>query len=365
MIFNSKQDKVAFIKEAMADIRWRAEDLDKHTVHKDIPDLLVGFDTETTGFDPSFSNKGGVPIAYGITVWRKGVEQPHENESFLVNVDKKIKDENGNEHPRNRMWPGAYRVHHISPNHLLQSHHGEITKDEGGVIFNPALNEVSGTSRALSKLAQYQKEGAKFIGHNLQFDWGVLEQAHNQEYQHRGQTAPSQVFDFDKAKENSYDTWSHAKSMCETNGDQEKFLWDDGKGEGKKYHRSLDALCAKHDIPDAGKHSALQDARSAVKLYFEQVKVNKGEKPATKPLNSTPKTSSKSHESGIDFYRNGPCTGDGCDFCAHLDEVEEMHQPSGDDNKLTLKQKRHLQTVKRTRERHENIREFVKKDNNA
>ena len=358
-MFNSKQDKLSFIKNSMAsNITWKKEDLDQHKVHTDIPDLLVGFDTETTGFDPTFSNKGGVPIAYGITVWRKGVEQPHENESFLVNVDQKNQDGS----PRNPVYPGAYRVHHLSPTHLLQSHHGEITKDEGGVLFNPALNERTGTARALSKLAQYQKEGAKFVGHNIQFDWGVLEKAHNQDWEHRNSVAPQQMFDFDKAKENSYDTWSHAKSMCETNGDQEKFLWDDGKGSGPKYHRSLDALCAKHDITDAGKHSALQDARSSAKLYFEQVKVNRGEKPATKPLNS--KISSVVHDSGIDFSMNAPCTGSECGFCDHLDEVEESHQPTGEDKKLTMKQKRYIQTIKRTRERHKNIRDFVKKNNN-
>lgn len=60
-------------------------------------------------------------------------------------------------------------------------------------------------------------------------------------------------------------------------------------------------------------------------------------------------------ESGIDYSKAGPCSGKGCGFCKHLDQVVESKKPVGEGKKLSLEDKEHSETIKKIRKIHQSI----------
>jgi len=236
----------------------------KERRYEGVPKLMVAWDTETTGFhdykadeesSPGAGDAGrsakGRPISYGLVVYRNGIEQPHENQHFLVLNDKK-------ESP---MSEGAYKTHLISHAQLEASHAGKITADYTGNPLEPALHPSVAVSRFLQTLAHYQKQGAKFLGHNLDFDYKMLEEAHKGE--HDG-LSPTQ-FDFEGARKNTIDTMLHARVRGDLGFDQSKGRMSD----------SLTGCSNLYEIKPGG-HTAVDDARAAAQVFFNQVANNIG-----------------------------------------------------------------------------------------
>ena len=60
-------------------------------------------------------------------------------------------------------------------------------------------------------------------------------------------------------------------------------------------------------------------------------------------------------ESGIDFGRAGHCTGPGCGFCQHLDEVHETKKSTGDGKKMDSQSKKHVEIIKKVRKLHQSL----------
>jgi DNA polymerase III epsilon subunit-like protein len=255
--------------------------IDKDTFHKDIPNLMVGWDTETTGTEDD-----DVPISYGLVVYRHGVEQPNERQHFLVNSAKTTSE-------------GAYGVHRISPLQLESSHNGEITRTKNDT-FDPALSDAAGLHRFVKTMGDYQKQGATFVGHNIGFDYDKLQRVHDNI--HRG--LPMQQFDIEKAKKNTWDTMEHAYTMNDKHP-----IYDKRKGIMRD-SVSLEALCDKYGIKHGG-HTAMWDADSSVQLLLKQIAKNNG-------INKTASVG----PSGIDYAFASPHSNNDCKFCKHLDDLD-------------------------------------------
>jgi len=297
-----------------------------------IPKLLVGWDTETTGFpnytaeeesEPGAGDKGrpaiGRPISYGLVVYRNGIEQPHEHEHFLTLNNAKISP----------ISSGAYGMaHKISQKQLNSSYMGKITKDYTGNTLEPALYPSIAATRFLQRLSHYQKQGAVFLGHNLGFDYSMLDEAHKDSFD---SLSPTQ-FDIDLAKHYTIDTMHHARVRGEKGFDPSKTKKSD----------SLTGCCNYHGIKPGG-HTAVDDAKAAVQLFFNQVADN---------INGLPIKQSSKGESLIDYKKISPfCTGENCASCLHIDQADAANR----DKKGKIINKRHEETIKNVKILHKDI----------
>ena len=110
-----------------------------------VPELILGFDTETTGLSV-LSERA---ISYGFCAYRFGV--PLWSEHFFVIPDRPIS-------------PGAQRVHGLSMQDLEE-------KRGSAAVYNVE----AGLTRAIKILQDFSKRGAYVVGSNVgRFDLEML-----------------------------------------------------------------------------------------------------------------------------------------------------------------------------------------------
>jgi len=189
-----------------------------------VPELVVGFDTETTGLSV-YSDRA---ISYGFYACRFGV--PVWSEHFYVVPDCPIS-------------PGAQRIHGIALEDLEEKRVG------------PVYGLDAGITRAVSILRDVHQRGAYVIGSNVvNFDLEMLRRsaisrlgtALNDEYLDLSLLRIIDVVQHDLAIEPSRENRSR---------------------------RGLVQLCQHYGLAPGG-HDALGDARAAVEVFCAQVQHN-------------------------------------------------------------------------------------------
>ena len=187
-----------------------------------VPELILGFDTETTGLSVSSERA----ISYGFCAYRFGV--PVWSEQFFVIPDRPIS-------------PGAKRVHGLS----LE----DIEAKRGS---QPVYSVQSGLVRAVQILRDYHELGAYVVGSNVvRFDLEMLRRSCisvlgmelNDDYFDISLLRIIDVVDHDLAMEPSREF---------------------------RPRRGQTHLCRHYGVKPGG-HDALSDARAAVEVFIEQV----------------------------------------------------------------------------------------------
>jgi DNA polymerase III epsilon subunit-like protein len=190
-----------------------------------VPELIVGFDTETTGLGVSVERA----ISYGFCAYRYG--QPERDEHFFVVPDRPISE-------------GARRVHGLS-----------VEDIEAKRSTESVYSVEEGLAHAVEILRRYQSLNAYFVGSNLmRFDLEMLR------WSYRSMFAKSLEDDgFNIARMRIIDVVEHDLLIEPSRVDRPR--------------RGLDYLCSHYGVK-AGGHVALDDARAAVEVFFEQVLFN-------------------------------------------------------------------------------------------
>jgi DNA polymerase-3 subunit epsilon len=190
-----------------------------------VPELVVGFDTETTGLDVRMDRA----ISYGFSVFRFG--QRIAEEQFFVVPDRPIS-------------PGAQRVHGVSMDDLV-----------GGRVPGDVLTQEAGLARAIERLAQLHRAGAWVVGANVvRFD---LEMLRRSAASVLGLSLQGPEFDI---------------SLLRVIDVIEHDLVIEPRSAARP-SRSMEQLCRHYRVKPGG-HDALFDARAAVEVLLEQVVVN-------------------------------------------------------------------------------------------
>jgi DNA polymerase III epsilon subunit-like protein len=306
----------------------------KHRLYHEVAPLYVGLDTETTGL---LKNKEAFPLSIGICVYRNGIHSPQEDHHIITLppaktvIDqpqeqlltpnnnpirkKQLLTPNGNP-IRFDLTPESEAVHGLSENLLSSSYHGRITQDKHGTILRPALEHGAAINKVFSILAHYQKQGAVFVGHNLSFDWDMLERSH--EHENDNMSPATAGFNMVAARKYTADSKEHATARR-----------DGAPGFRKDYRsgimipvsdsRRLEDLCPAWGV-DVGGHASLGDARASVELLLKQIAKNQEQ------MGSQGIRLSSVGQSGIDYSMAGPHDGKQCNFCRHLDEVSSANR---------------------------------------
>ena len=190
-----------------------------------VPELILGFDTETTGLSVSSERA----ISYGFCAYRFGV--PVWSEQFFVLPDRPI-------------TAGAQRVHGLS-----------IADLEAKRATETVYSVEAGLTRAIQILHDYHDLGAHIVGSNVvRFDLEMLRRSSisvlgkelNDEYFDLSLLRIIDVIDHDLAIEPSRD---------------------------QRPRRGQEYLCRHYGVAQGG-HDALSDARAAVEVFLEQVVLN-------------------------------------------------------------------------------------------
>ena len=190
-----------------------------------VPELILGFDTETTGLSVSSERA----ISYGFCAYRFGV--PVWSEQFFVLPDRLIS-------------AGAQRVHGLS-----------IADLEAKRSTETVYSVEAGLTRAIQILRDYHDLGAHIVGSNVvRFDLEMLRRSSmsvlgrelNDEYFDLSLLRIIDVIDHDLAIEPSRD---------------------------QRPRRGQEYLCRHYGVAQGG-HDALSDARAAVEVFLEQVVLN-------------------------------------------------------------------------------------------
>ena len=207
-----------------------------------VPELIVGFDTETTGLDVRSERA----ISYGFCAYQFG--HPTWNEHFFVIPDCPIA-------------PAAQRVHGLSL---------------GDLEARRATNEVhtveSGLTRAVEILRDVQRRGGYVVGANvMRFDVEMLRRSYESTF-HR--TLKDDGLDVSRLR--VIDVIEHDLEI-----EPSREL---------RPRRGLEYLCRHYGVAPGG-HDALGDARATVEVFLEQVLVNSAgqmsfDLGATLPLNA-------------------------------------------------------------------------------
>ncbi len=186
------------------------------------PELLVGFDTETTGLDVRSERA----ISYGFCIYRYG--QPVEIEEFFVVPDRPISD-------------GARRVHGLDVERLNTMRSTHVV-----------LDVAAGARRAIEVLTRYHEAGAYVVGANVvRFDLAMLRHTANDVLE--GDNAAST---FEQTNFRIIDVIEHDLVI-----DPSRVF---------RPRRSLSHLCSHYNVKP-GDHDAVGDARAAVEVLLEQI----------------------------------------------------------------------------------------------
>lgn len=210
-------------------------------IHRQLPPLMVGYDTETTGLDTSNDE----PISYGLVVYRNGV-QTGDKEHYLVNAST----------PSNA---GAEEVHGWGGGKLHASYNGEIVSGKkDGRLYKPAIDPTTGMNYMARRLANLQKQGAVFVTANgPKFDLDMLKNVHRK-FNHN--ILPLQASGFDPSKARVVDVIAHDNLMVPKALDPRS--------------RSLTNLSLHYGV-EPGNHAAYDDARATVDVFMKQIEDNK------------------------------------------------------------------------------------------
>lgn len=186
-----------------------------------VPELLVGFDTETTGLDVHSERA----ISYGFCVYRYG--QPVVTHEFFVVPDRPISE-------------GARRVHGLDLERLndLRSTHD-------------VLDVATGARRAIAILTDLHRDGAYVVGANVaRFDMAMLRWTANAVLDTEAASS------FERTRFRIIDVIEHDLAIDPSRAFRPR--------------RSLTHLCGHYHISPGG-HDAVGDARAAVEVLLEQV----------------------------------------------------------------------------------------------
>jgi DNA polymerase III subunit epsilon len=194
-----------------------------------VPELIVGFDTETTGLDVTSERA----ISYGFCAYHYG--QLEWSEQFFVVPDRPIA-------------AAAQRVHGLSLESLEErrSTH-QVLNVEGGLI------------RAAEILRRFQDQGAHVVGANVvRFDIEMLRRSYQSVL---GKSLNDDFLDVSLLQ--IIDVIEHDWAI-----EPERTM---------RPRRGLEQLCHYYGIEPGG-HDALGDARATVEVFLEQVvRNNKGQ----------------------------------------------------------------------------------------
>ena len=187
-----------------------------------VPELVLGFDTETTGLNVTSDRA----ISYGFCAYRYGAAVWSEH--FFVVPDLPIS-------------PGAARVHGLTIE-AIEAKHGH----------EPVYNVEGGLLRAIEILAEYYRRGAYVIGSNVvRFDLEMLRRSARSVL---GTELSDD--DFDLSLLRIIDVIDHDLAI-----EPSREL---------RPRRGQDFLCRHYGVRPGG-HDALSDARAAVEIFLEQV----------------------------------------------------------------------------------------------
>ncbi len=187
-----------------------------------VPELILGFDTETTGLSVHSERA----ISYGFCAYRLGY--PVWSEHFYVIPDCRIS-------------AGAERIHGLSVSDLE-------AKRERETVYNVE----GGLTRAIKILRDFHERGAYVVGSNLgRFD---LEMLRRTAISVLGNGLDNQYFDLSLLR--IIDVVEHDLANEPSRVERPR--------------RGLSYLCRHYGVTPGG-HDALQDARAAVEVFFEQV----------------------------------------------------------------------------------------------
>jgi DNA polymerase-3 subunit epsilon len=190
-----------------------------------VPELILGFDTETTGLSV-LSERA---ISYGFCAYRFGV--PLWSEHYFVIPDRPIS-------------PGAQRVHGLSMQDLEE-------KRGSAAVYNVE----AGLTRAIKILQDFSKRGAYVVGSNVgRFD---LEMLRRSAVSILGSALDDAYFDISLLR--IIDVVEHDLAI-EPSRDL-------------RPRRGLPYLCDHYGVNQGG-HDALGDARASVEVFMEQVMHN-------------------------------------------------------------------------------------------
>ena len=194
--------------------------------YQHVPELVVGFDTETTGL--SVTNDRA--ISYGLCVYQFG--SLAWQEEFFVIPDRPIS-------------AGAQRVHGLSLEDLQAKRRDSLV-----------LSIDAGVTRAIERLGYFQNRNAVIVGANLaHFD---LEMLRRSALSLLGQNLEGSPLDLALLK--VIDVVEHDLAIEPSRSERPR--------------RGLTHLCAHYGVAPGG-HDALGDARAAVEVFLAQVIVNR------------------------------------------------------------------------------------------
>ena len=190
-----------------------------------VPELIMGFDTETTGLSVSSERA----ISYGFCAYRFGV--PVWSEQFFVIPDRPISN-------------GARRVHGLSIEDIEAKRGSEkVYTVERGLI------------RAVQILHHFHEQGAHVVGSNVvRFDLEMLRRSCMSVL---GMELNNAYFDISLLR--IIDVVDHDLAIEPTREFRPR--------RGQEY------LCRHYGVKPGG-HDALSDARAAVEVFLEQVVYN-------------------------------------------------------------------------------------------
>jgi DNA polymerase III epsilon subunit-like protein len=188
-----------------------------------VPELILGFDTETTGLSVASERA----ISYGFCAYRFGV--PVWSEQFFVIPDRPIS-------------PGAYRVHHLSLEDLEAKRENYVVHDV-----------KDGVAHATSVLRRFHERGAFVVGSNVsRFDLEMLRRS--------SLSLSGSVLDVAGLSGlRIIDVVEHDLAI-----EPSRVL---------RPRRGLTFLSRHYGVRPGG-HDALEDARAAIEVFMEQVMVN-------------------------------------------------------------------------------------------
>jgi DNA polymerase III epsilon subunit-like protein len=190
-----------------------------------VPELILGFDTETTGLSV-LSERA---ISYGFCAYRFGV--PLWSAHYFVVPDRPIS-------------AGARRVHGLTLEDLERKRGSELV-----------YNVEAGLTLAIKILRDFHSRGAFIVGSNVaRFD---LEMLRRSSMSVLGTALDDANFDLSLLR--IIDVVEHDLAIEPSRGSRPR--------------RGLEYLCHHYGVTPGG-HDALEDARAAVEVFMEQVIYN-------------------------------------------------------------------------------------------
>ncbi len=203
--------------------------------YQSVPELVLGFDTETTGLSTSSERA----ISYGFCLYREG--QLEWTDHFFVVPDVPISE-------------GAQRVHGISRETL-------VAKYKAG----EALSVEMGLIRAVDVLRRHHQQGAYICGANVShFDIDMLHRSYQSKFKKHLKDD-----DLDPEELRIIDVIAHDIAM-------------ESRAENPR-RRNLTALSNHYGVRVGG-HDALNDAMAACEVFFAQVAANTNDWSTIRPV---------------------------------------------------------------------------------